>query len=345
MAAAYWVQASLNAGYFLFPHQTFRSDSFALPSYCKRNGHAGVVAEPWDALTKHSGTFAAGDRVIFYQSGQPEWLTGVWGYGTVEKDEAEVRLRPNRMLQTPLFLSKRAARRLGTHLLRGLLGKGGVTYRGTYATIGNDFEILKRHIDNLPAAELGSFRRENRPAWRDGKTARQCFERWLAGKGWEWVTRGFPDVLAATPNRRVLAFEGKRGSEGPSPEQERTFDILRSKGLTVSLVRDVANADIASDLAESGWEPLSVGTVTKGWPDYLLIDRTGERLVACEFKTGPSEKVSVEQMKTLSTMATVLGIETHVVRTIQRGSDSAWSLYDDSERWLLYPPMPAPHFE
>jgi hypothetical protein len=245
------------------------------------------------------------------------------------------------MLLTPLFLSKVAAKRLRTRLLRGVLGKGGITYRATYAGIGEDFETLKEYIDALPHAALRTVRKENHPSWQKAESARDCFEEWVLSQGWEFATRGFPDVLAATPNRRVLAFEGKSGTGELSPAQESMFEMLRSRGLAITVVRDVANAEMAAELKGSGWEPISVGKVTRGWPDYLLMDNSKTRMVACEFKTGPHERASIEQMKTLSALSTVLGIETHVVRAIGHETDEAWALYDDSERWLLYPPMPS----
>jgi hypothetical protein len=257
---------------------------------------------------------------LLYQSGKPEWLRGFWGYARIRKWGRKVRIVSDRILSTPLILDGPTRNTIAAPFLKGILRvkkRRGTAYRKTYASISEE--------------EFNAFVSLMK------RKAADAFRKWAVDNGWVSLgPAGYPDLLAEFPNHKIAAFEAKLYSdEDLRDTQEAMFPVLKSTGLTITTLRNVRNSEAAAEIRRNHWKVIAKGEgrITKGWPDFIL--KRGRRIVAVELKTGPTESVSSMQIETLSALSTQLHIEVHIVRAIEE--DSMWSLYDDTERWLLYP--------
>ena len=332
----FFVQCSADSGYFLFPHQACKPDSLNLPPYCQCNGHPTSGYVKWHALSDHPETFQTGDKVVLYQSGNPNWLRGFWGYGVIKKSGERVAIKCDALLESPLILDDPTRRSIRAPFLKSIIRtKKPGTFRGTYAGIGDDdFDALKRAIDDHHKVRPSGARRV-RPPSIYSKRASEAFKIWAKRGGWEVFAAGYPDLLAEFPNRRIAAFEAKLADD-LRPAQEAMFEILRRIGLRISVLRHTRNDFAAHQIRQHRWNVIArdIGPITRGWPDFVL--RKGKKVVAVELKTGWDELVSGMQIATLSSLSLQLGLEVHIVRAVRDAG--YWDLYDDTERWLLYPP-------
>jgi len=335
----FFVQSTADAGYFLFPHQECEPDSLGLPPFCQRNGHPTKGYVKWDALSKHPETFASGDRVMLYQAGNPKWLRGFWGYGEVKRSARNVYIRSEALLEAPLVIDQSTRQRLDGKFLKAMVcTKNPAPYRGTYATMSDeDFNALKAAIDRQGKVQPIKATKRRIPVAKT-KKAIDAFKAWAKWKGWKVLSAGYPDLLAEFPNGRIAAFEAKQ-SDDLRASQEAMFGALKKVGLRISILKDTPNAVVSQQIAQHHWKVIAMdmGPITRGWPDFVL--QKGSKTVAVEIKTGREELVSDMQIATLSALSSQLGMEVHIVRLIRTNDD--WELYDDTERWLLYPPRTA----
>lgn len=335
----FFVQSTADAGYFLFPHQPCVPDSLRLPPLCQCNGHPTEKYVKWDALSKHPETFRSGDRVILYQAGNPKWLRGFWGYGVIKRTKERVYIRSEALLEAPLIVDNPTRQRLRGKFLKAIVRTNDpAPYRGTYATMADaDFDALKKAIDRQHKVHPVKVQRRAVPLART-KRATDAFKAWAEWKGWKILSAGYPDLLAEFPNGKIAAFEAKQ-SDDLRPAQEAMFKVLRTAGLRIAVLRDTPNAVASLQIAQHHWKVIAedMGPITKGWPDFVL--QKGNKIVAVELKTGWKELVSEMQVATLSALSSQLGIEVHIVRAVE--GSGGWELFDDTERWLLYPPTRA----
>ena len=331
----YFVQANADNGYFLYPHQSLSEDSLKLPPYCQTNGHPTVTPVKWERLSEYARTFKTGDGAILYQSGNPSWLRGVWGYGTIYRRGDSVRIASKKLLATPLVVTKLTRKIIKTRFFKKLLDKKkGFAIRSTYSAISKEeFESLKELIKARDSTVPNKFRYINLEPIR-ATTAKRAFQRWASSKGWEVLSYGYPDLLASVPNGRIVAFEAKSGNDKVRESQRRIHNILKKCGLDITILPNVRNTEAEKEIKRNQWSVIAQGSsTTRGWPDYLLVK--GKKVVGCELKTGWRETVSEMQVKTLSALSTFKDMEVHLIRAIKE--NEGWVLYDDTERWLLYP--------
>lgn len=323
----------------MFPHQRCEPDSLCLPPLCQCNGHPTKEYVKWEALSNHPETFLSGDRVVLYQAGNPKWLRGFWGYGVIKRSRDSVYIRSEALLEAPLIMDEPTRQRLNGKFLKAIVrANEPAPYRGTYATMADDdFDALKKAIDRQQKVYPVKVQKRAVPVVR-AKKAADAFKAWAKWKGWKILSAGYPDLLAEFPNGRIAAFEAKQ-SDDLRPAQEAMFKVLKKAGLRISVLRDTPNAVAKLQIAQHHWKVIAVdmGPITRGWPDFVL--QKGRKIVAVELKTGWKELVSDMQIATLSALSSQLGIEVHIVRVVE-GHDG-WELFDDTERWLLYPPRMA----
>lgn len=335
----FFAQCNPKYGYMLFPHQTVPYDALRLPSYCTRDGHPTSKPERWSTLGDHSETFETGDRVILYQAGDPEWLRGFWGYGKIKKWRSNIWITADRILSTPLILDTPTRKAIRAPFLRNLISqrKGrGWAYRSTHAELSEDeYKSFVRVMTERERTVPIRARWKAPPSSRE-RSAKRAFMKWATKHGWQIYERGYPDLLAQFPNGKIAAFEAKSyPDEELRQSQENMFPILESIGLSITTLRNVQNTRANAEIRKNGWELIARGVNgTIGWPDFML--KKGKRkVIGVEMKTGDAEPVSLEQIRTLSALASQFDLEVHVVRLIEEGN--RWELYDDTERWLLYP--------
>jgi hypothetical protein len=277
---------------------------------------------------------------LLYQSGKPEWLRGFWGYARIRKWGRKVRIVSDRILSTPLILDGPTRNTIAAPFLKGILRvkkRRGTAYRKTYASISEEEFNAFVSLMNKREKVVPRKARSKTPERIAKRKAADAFRKWAVDNGWVSLgPAGYPDLLAEFPNHKIAAFEAKLYSdEDLRDTQEAMFPVLKSTGLTITTLRNVRNSEAAAEIRRNHWKVIAKGEgrITKGWPDFIL--KRGRRIVAVELKTGPTESVSSMQIETLSALSTQLHIEVHIVRAIEE--DSMWSLYDDTERWLLYP--------
>ena len=142
--------------------------------------------------------------------------------------------------------------------------------------------------------------------------------------------------MAQFPNGKIAAFEAKLyPDEELRKSQKEMFPILEKVGLSITTLSNVYNREAGNEIGRNHWDVIAQesGANTKGWPDFLL--KRGRKVVAVELKTREWDPLRPMQVRTLSALSSQLGLEVHIVRAIRvRG---AWEMYDDTERWLLYP--------
>ncbi|MGI0081323.1 MAG: hypothetical protein ACRECH_17085, partial [Nitrososphaerales archaeon] len=247
----------------------------------------------------------------------------------------------DRILSTPLILDDPTRSAIRAPFLRNLISKRkgrGWAYRSTHAELSEDeyrsfVKIMLERETTKP-----SFRVTwKKPTSIRERTAKMAFMKWASKHGWQIYEKGYPDLLAQFPNGKIAAFEAKSDpDEELRQSQKKMFPILESIGLSITTLRNVENARADSEINKNGWELIASGVNgTIGWPDFMLRKGQRGKVIAAEMKRGETEPVSLEQIRTLSALAMQFKLEVHVVRAIENGK--RWELYDDTERWLLYP--------
>ena len=285
--------------------------------------------------------------MVFIQTGQPRYLRGIWGYGSIVDDDGSLGIRSDRMLAAPLLVPTRTLRKLADrHLSRVLLRKPRESIRnGLTGMMVSDAEALVSIIDSRHAMPVRRPPIEGKDYTAEGASGQDAFETWATRQHYSPVHRGAPDILALAPNGRPFFFEAKDGADKPSSWQRDVMNRFESQGRFVTILDGISNAEAASEIERSGLSIVSQGAaVTNGWPDYFLS--CAGRLVLAEVKSSRSgsegvahhDNPSQAQIQLLSSLGG-MGLEVHVVRAVQDAhARRLWHLYDDTERWLSYPP-------